>query len=101
MKPARWQEIERLYHAALDRDPEDRAAFLDAASGGDTELLNEVQSLLDQPSDDSRLDRPVWEGKEETACLALRRRDQLGAYRIEAPWEPAEWVRSSARATHG
>ena len=39
MKPARWQEIERLYYAALDRDPEDRAAFLDAASGEDAELL--------------------------------------------------------------
>ena len=85
MTPARWQEIERLYHAALDRDPEDRAAFLDAASGEDTELLHEVQSLLDQPSDDSRLERPAWQCKEEAPVSRYAAGAELGAYRIEAP----------------
>ena len=85
MTPARWQEIERLYHAALDRDPEDRAAFLDAASGEDAELLREVQSLLDQPSDDSRLERPAWQCKEEAPVSRYAAGAELGAYRIEAP----------------
>ena len=85
MKPERWQQIERLYHAALDRDPEDRAAFLDAASGEDTELLHEVQSLLDQPSDDSRLERPAWQCKEEAPVSRYAAGAELGAYRIEAP----------------
>ena len=85
MKPERWQEVERLYYAALDRDPEDRAAFLDAASGEDTELLHEVQSLLDQPSDDSRLERPAWQCKEEAPVSRYTAGAELGAYRIEAP----------------
>src|SRR5258708_22896983 len=85
MKPARWQEIERLYYAALDRDPEDRAAFLDTASGEDTELLNEVLSLLDQPSDDSRLERPAWQCKEEAPVSRYTAGAELVAYRIEAP----------------
>src|SRR4051794_13999351 len=85
MKPARWQEIERLYHAALDLDPEDRAAFLDAAAGADAELLQEVQSLLDQPSDDSRLERPAWQCNEEQPVSRYTAGAELGAYRIETP----------------
>jgi hypothetical protein len=27
MKDGRWQEIERLYNSALERKPEERAAF--------------------------------------------------------------------------
>lgn len=28
MSPERWQQIEQIYHAALERAPEDRFAFL-------------------------------------------------------------------------
>ena len=30
MTPERWREIERLYHAALEREPDQRATFLTA-----------------------------------------------------------------------
>jgi serine/threonine-protein kinase len=52
MKPDRWRQIEHLYHAALERAPDGRAAFLDAASTGDRELRREVESLLayDEPA---------------------------------------------------
>src|SRR5581483_3781804 len=46
MTPERWRQIEEIYHAALDRDPEARAAFLDTACGGDAELRRELDSLL-------------------------------------------------------
>lgn len=46
MRPERWQQIEPLYHAALERAPEARAAFLDEACAGDAELRCEVESLL-------------------------------------------------------
>ena len=42
----RWQQIESLYHAALERDAEERAAFLAQASAGDEGLRREVESLL-------------------------------------------------------
>ncbi len=46
MKPERWQQIERLYHAALEREPDERAAFLGAACANDEELHREVGSLV-------------------------------------------------------
>ena len=42
----RWQEIERLYHLALEREESRRAEFLDQACGGDEALRREVESLL-------------------------------------------------------
>ncbi|MGC9973695.1 MAG: protein kinase [Bryobacteraceae bacterium] len=46
MKPERWQQIERLYHAALEREKSARPEFLANACAGDPELLREVESLL-------------------------------------------------------
>jgi eukaryotic-like serine/threonine-protein kinase len=46
MTSERWQQIERLYHAALDCAPTERTAWLDTACAGDAELRREVESLL-------------------------------------------------------
>jgi serine/threonine protein kinase len=46
MTPERWTAVERLYHAALERSPIERAAFLDSACGGDDGLRREVESLI-------------------------------------------------------
>ena len=46
MTPERWREIERLYHAALERDAGERAAFLADACEDDAALRREVESLL-------------------------------------------------------
>src|SRR5262245_20959237 len=47
MKPERWKQIEQLYHAALDREPDERAAFLAETCPGDSGLRREVEELLD------------------------------------------------------
>src|SRR4051794_16110475 len=77
MRRERWHEVERLYHLALEREPELRSAFLAETAGDDRELLQEVESLLKATGTDSRLDRPVWERSH-----ALRA--HLGPYHIEA-----------------
>ena len=46
MTPERWQQIEQLYHAALELAPAERAAFISQACGGDAELRRETVSLL-------------------------------------------------------
>ncbi len=46
MTPERWQKIEQLYHAALTRDQNQRAAFLHEACLGDDALRQEIESLL-------------------------------------------------------
>jgi len=47
MDAARWKAAKRLLQEALDRTPDERSAFLDAAcSGDDTDLRAEVAALL-------------------------------------------------------
>src|SRR5262245_64225943 len=46
MNPERWKQIERIYHAALEREPDARGTFLDQACAGDEELRREVTLLL-------------------------------------------------------
>jgi hypothetical protein len=46
MTPERWEQIERIYHAASERAPEQRVPFLVQACSGDDELRREVESLL-------------------------------------------------------
>src|SRR5262245_49517281 len=42
----RWRQVETLYHAALEREPGARDAFLAQACAGDEELRREVEELL-------------------------------------------------------
>ncbi len=46
MGPERWRQIERLYYAALERAPDERAAFLAEACAGDEDLRREVVSFI-------------------------------------------------------
>ena len=46
MTSDRWQEINRIYDAALDVAEERRPAFLESSCQGDEELRREVESLL-------------------------------------------------------
>src|SRR5262245_44574849 len=46
MKQERWRQIDELLDAALERDPKERAAFLDEACAGDEALRQEVEALL-------------------------------------------------------
>jgi serine/threonine-protein kinase len=46
MKPDRWRKVDELFEAALEREPKERAAFLDAACGSDRELRREVEKML-------------------------------------------------------
>src|SRR6476469_3027350 len=46
MTPERWQKVEEVLQAALDRAPRERAAFLQQACAGDVELRTEAVSLV-------------------------------------------------------
>jgi tetratricopeptide (TPR) repeat protein/TolB-like protein len=47
LDPARWREIDRVFGAALDTPPDERAAFLAEACRGDAELRTQVEGLLE------------------------------------------------------
>src|SRR5206468_11920504 len=46
MKAERWKQVNDLFQSAVERAPEERAAFLDEACHGDGDLRCEVESLL-------------------------------------------------------
>lgn len=46
MTTQRWERVQAVFHAALERNPEDLDAFLDRECAGDSELRAEVASLL-------------------------------------------------------
>ena len=46
MTPEQWQKVEAVLQEAIDRPPQDRASFLDAACAGDRQLLDEATSLI-------------------------------------------------------
>jgi serine/threonine-protein kinase len=46
MKGNPWRRAEEVYQAALERQPDQRDAFVERACAGDRELLREVRSLL-------------------------------------------------------
>lgn len=46
MTPERWQKVEEVLQAVLDRPPAERASFLSEACAGDDELERETSSLV-------------------------------------------------------
>src|SRR5437867_11662954 len=46
MTPERWQQIDQLFHAALQCEPNQRAAFVVESCGGDKLLQKEIDDLL-------------------------------------------------------
>ena len=89
MDPARWQQIERLYHKALARPAEARTAFLAEACRGDDALRQEVQALLDAPQTAEGLfARPaaaaVQAASEPLATGPVVTGRRLGVYQLQA-----------------
>ena len=59
MTPNRWQQIESVYHAALETRTEARSAALAELCGSDNDLRQEVESLLlHEPEADEFLETP-------------------------------------------
>jgi eukaryotic-like serine/threonine-protein kinase len=82
MTPERRRQIEEIYHSALDRGRDERAAFLAQI---DPDLRTEVESLLAQQRGNGLLDRPAADLLGEFTVTQLAVGSQLGPYRIEAP----------------
>ena len=68
MDSERWQNVERLFHAAMECEESQRAAFLARACGGDEALLREVGLLV---SCGSRAGRFIEEFAVEAVASAL------------------------------
>jgi serine/threonine protein kinase/formylglycine-generating enzyme required for sulfatase activity/dienelactone hydrolase len=84
MKQELWRRAEDLFHAALERSPEARRAFLDEACGEDAELRRQVEMLVSKDEHaGSFLEKPLL--ADVTAPLGASGSlvdRQLGPYRI-------------------
>jgi eukaryotic-like serine/threonine-protein kinase len=88
MNPERWHQVDQLFQAALERAPNNRAAFIREACGGDDSLRHEVEalfiadrqagSLIETPA--YALAAPLIVASDATAFLG----ETLGHYQIIA-----------------
>ena len=46
MNADRWHKIDEIFHAALQRKPEERASFLEQTCSQDTALYADVKALI-------------------------------------------------------
>src|SRR5262245_51392994 len=85
MTPERFQQIEELYHAALESTAEERASLL---ARMDPELRREIESLLAQGAGVEFLNRPAVQNAPElveaSTLIGLASGASLGPYRIES-----------------
>ena len=90
MSADRQRQITQLCHAALERDPSDRGAFLREACAGDDALRQEVESLLrHEDAGHQFLERPAVEEVARLVTAPLEsigdlQGRRLGVYEIEA-----------------
>jgi eukaryotic-like serine/threonine-protein kinase len=79
VKPERWQEVKKVLAAALEREPGERAVYLDKACA-DPSLRREVESLIaaHEQGESSFMEQPAIEGG------ALKTGTRLGVYEILA-----------------
>src|SRR3954471_6501087 len=87
MNAQRWQQVNDLFHSAVERTPEQRAAFLDEACCGDNELCREVKSLLTSHEHTEKfIESPAFEVIPEflvSDSAGIKVGELIGRYRIE------------------
>ncbi|MEW6207528.1 MAG: protein kinase [Acidobacteriota bacterium] len=81
MTPERWKKVESIFQAAVERDPKDRAAFLDEACAEDDSLRREVESLIASHDQAGSLFETA-SGNAETADTTPLIDQMIGPYRI-------------------
>jgi serine/threonine-protein kinase len=86
MTPERWEQIEHLYHAALEQPSEARAAWLAEACGDDSALRHELESLIAHEDAAVLIDQPLDVAAAAVLSDAPRLEPgtSVGPYRISA-----------------
>ncbi|HEX5731258.1 MAG TPA: protein kinase [Blastocatellia bacterium] len=86
MDPERWQQLDKLLQSALDLQPDQRAAFLDQACLGDSDLRVEMESLLaSYERAENFIETPVFEGITQYASNSQHATETgqfIGPYKI-------------------
>ena len=82
-----WQQVQDLFHAALEREPQDRFVFLDEACCGNESLRKEVARLISaHEKEDHFIDSPAYVAAGEVLADGqnLEPGETLGHYQIRS-----------------
>lgn len=81
-----WQQVQELFHAALEREPGDRSVFLDKACGGNEPLRREVGWLISAHQTEAHfIDSPAYVAAGDVlADHHFEPGEMLGHYKIQA-----------------
>ncbi len=89
MTPERWQQVEKIYNAALERPPHQREEFVIEACGRDEDLRRDLLAMLKENASSSGvfLNRPAWEQAPalDPTTTVPAPGTRFGPYEIEAP----------------
>ena len=80
---AEWQQLESLFYAVLELEPQDRPGFLDQACSADPELRRQIESLLAAVTKtDGFLERPIVDVAESLNSPDAATGQRFGAYEV-------------------
>ena len=105
MTPEQWQKVEAVLQEALDRPPQERASFLNAACSGDERLLDEATSLVnayDEAGD--FIEQPAMAQDARILLggdIAIRLDTRLVLTKLSGGWAPVVWVKFISRRIRG
>src|SRR5437870_2270126 len=88
MQPERWQQIDQLFHLALDKAPDKRALFLAEACAGDEVLRNDIEELISSHEQaDEFIESPASDLAAELLAKGqsgLKYGEKIGPYEIQS-----------------
>jgi non-specific serine/threonine protein kinase/serine/threonine-protein kinase len=84
MKPERWQQVKQVLDAALAVEIDERVSYLDKACAADSELRQEVESLLlhHQQAGTAFLNTPAVSLQTQPVSVLTRIGRRVGAYQM-------------------
>jgi len=94
MQPERWQQIDQLFHLALEQEPGQRAVFLSQACAGDEALQSEVEELISS----HELAENFIETPASDLAAELLAKEQAGAKIGEgiSPFATLSWIKADS-----
>ena len=99
----RWQQVEEIFHEALQRDPAKRDAYLREACGSDAVLHKEIGDLIAHHEPGSGFE--PWAADAAAQLIAapasLQPGQRLGPSASIHSWPLAAWVRYIGQRTRG
>jgi serine/threonine-protein kinase len=88
MQPERWQQIDQLFHLALDKARDERALFLAEVCAGDEVLRNDIEELISSHEQaDEFIETPASDLAAELLAKGqsgLKLGEKIGPYEIQS-----------------